>query len=82
MTLDGALSRALGVRQRERALRDELGAGALIVSVGPELLGALGLPPLATPLLLGLALKDTLAVRVVRVEPLEAEGARRRRALA
>ncbi|MBK9371629.1 MAG: hypothetical protein IPN01_35980 [Deltaproteobacteria bacterium] len=45
--------------------------------MGPELLGALGLPPLATPLLLGLALKDTLAVRVVRVEPLEAEGARR-----
>ncbi|MCK6517373.1 hypothetical protein L6R46_20210, partial [Myxococcota bacterium] len=77
LTLDGALSRALGARQQERALRDELGAGALIVSVGPELLGALLLPPLVTPLLLGLALKDTLAVRVVRVEALEAEGARR-----
>ena len=50
--------------------------------MGPELLGALGLPPDATPLLLGLALKDTLAVRVVRVEPLEPEGARRDGAVA
>lgn len=50
--------------------------------MGPELLGALGLPPDATPLLLGLALRDTLAVRVVRVEPLEAEVGRRDGAVA